>query len=262
MAISQITANSIADGTVVASDIADGTITDAKIVAVANTKISGNIISSQITSVANTQITGVINTAQIADSAITTAKIAAGAVVTADIADANVTNDKIVSVANTKITGVLTGSQLANTAVTAGVYGGSSNSALITVDSQGRITSASNVAAAGGVTSLNGQSGAVVNTTQYAIGSYVIGRPNNGNNYDNQTIAGTSLYVTSPLGFYVNTVNENYSSPAQGFFSPISGTSGSQLVNTGSWRCVSRTFGANNAPSYDAWSAGLWVRYA
>jgi len=245
MAISQITANSIADGTVVASDIADGTITDAKIVAVANTKI-----------------TGVINTSQIADSAITTDKIAANAVVTADIADANVTDAKIVSVANTKITGVLTGSQLANTAVTAGVYGGSSNSALITVDSQGRITSASNVAAAGGVTSLNGQSGAVVNTTQYAIGSYVIGRPNNGNNYDNQTIAGTSLYVTSPLGFYVNTVNENYSSPAQGFFSPISGTSGSQLVNTGSWRCVSRTFGANNAPSYDAWSAGLWVRYA
>ena len=120
MAISQITANSIADGTVVASDIADGTITDAKIVGVANTKISGNIISSQITSVANTQITG------------------------------NIISSQITSVANTQVTGVMTGSQLANTAVTAGVYGGSSNSALITVDAQGRITAASNVAAGGG----------------------------------------------------------------------------------------------------------------
>jgi hypothetical protein len=150
MAISQITAGSIADGTVVASDIADGTITDAKIVAVANTKITGLVTAAQIANVANTQVTGVMTTAQIADSAITTDKIAAGAVITADIADANVTDAKIVSVANTKITGVLTASQLANTAVTAGVYGGSSNSALITVDAQGRITSASNVAAGSG----------------------------------------------------------------------------------------------------------------
>jgi hypothetical protein len=67
MAISQITANSIADGTVVASDIADGTITDAKIVGVANTKI-----------------TGVLGTSQIANSAITADKIAPGAVVTFD----------------------------------------------------------------------------------------------------------------------------------------------------------------------------------
>jgi hypothetical protein len=43
MAISQITAGSIADGTVVASDIADGTITNAKIVSVANTKITGTL---------------------------------------------------------------------------------------------------------------------------------------------------------------------------------------------------------------------------
>ena len=124
-----------------------GNIISSQITSVSNTAITGNIISSQITSVSNTQITGVINTAQIADSAITTDKIAANAVVTADIADANVTDAKIVSVANTKITGLITGSQLANTAVAAGVYGGSSNSALITVDAQGRITAASNVAA-------------------------------------------------------------------------------------------------------------------
>ena len=86
MAISQITANSIADGTVVASDIADGTITDAK----------------------------------------------------------------IVGVANTKITGVLTATQLANTAVTAGTYGGSTQIPAVTIDAQGRITAASNVAFSSG----------------------------------------------------------------------------------------------------------------
>ena len=213
-------------------------------------KLLGDLVSSSgaisVTSgVANTAITGTITTAQIADSAITTPKIADASIVTVDIADGNVTAAK-----------------LANTAVTAGVYGGSSNSALITIDSQGRITAASNVAAAGGVTSLNGQSGAITNTTQYAIGSYVIGRPNNGLNYDNQTIAGTSLYVTSPMGFYINAVNESYSSPGQGFGALATSFVGSQLVNTGSWRCVSRTYGASNTPSYDAWGPGLWVRYA
>lgn len=106
---------------------------------------------------------GSVTTDKIADSAITTAKIAAGAVVTSDIADANVTDAKIVSVANTKITGlvtsaqiasvantqitgVITATQLANTAVTAGTYGGSDNVSRITVDAQGRVTSASNVA--------------------------------------------------------------------------------------------------------------------
>ena len=101
-------------------------------------KLLGDLVSSagaiSVTSgVANTAITGTITTAQIADNAITTDKVAASAIVTADIADANVTAAK-----------------LANTAVAAGTYGGSSNSALITVDAQGRITAASNVAASAG----------------------------------------------------------------------------------------------------------------
>jgi hypothetical protein len=74
MAISQITANSIADGTVVASDsadgsittakIADGNVTNAKIDTVANTKITGLVTASQIANVANTQITGLVTVAQ------------------------------------------------------------------------------------------------------------------------------------------------------------------------------------------------------
>ena len=61
-----ITSAMIANGTVIAADILDGTITDAKITAVANTKITGLITSGQIASVANTQITGNITQAQIA----------------------------------------------------------------------------------------------------------------------------------------------------------------------------------------------------
>ena len=114
-------------------------------------KILGDLVSSagaiSVTSgVANTAITGTITTAQIADSAITTPKIADASIVTVDIADANVTDAKIVGVANTKVTGRMTASQIANTAVTAGIYGGSSNSASITIDAQGRITAASNAA--------------------------------------------------------------------------------------------------------------------
>jgi hypothetical protein len=69
------TVTALQASSVTATEIADGAITNAKIVSVANTKITGNIVSSQITSVANTQITG------------------------------NITSSQITSVANTQITG-------------------------------------------------------------------------------------------------------------------------------------------------------------
>ena len=80
-----ITSAMIANGTVIAADILDGTITDAKITAVANTKITGLITAGQIATVANTQITGLITAGQIASVAntqitgnITQAQIATG----------------------------------------------------------------------------------------------------------------------------------------------------------------------------------------
>jgi len=76
---------------------------------------------------------------------VTSAQLQANSVTTAKLADSSVTNDKIVSVANTKITGVLTAAQLANTAVTPTVYGGATAVPVLTIDQQGRITSASNV---------------------------------------------------------------------------------------------------------------------
>jgi len=76
---------------------------------------------------------------------VTSAQLQANSVTTAKLADSSVTNDKIVSVANTKITGVLTAAQIANTAVTPAVYGGATAVPVLTIDQQGRITSASNV---------------------------------------------------------------------------------------------------------------------
>jgi len=92
MPLNKIIADSITDGTIVAADIADGTITNAKIVSVANTKITGNIISSQITSVANTQLTG------------------------------NIISSQITSVANTQLTGTITGSQISSNTLSNTVF--------------------------------------------------------------------------------------------------------------------------------------------
>jgi hypothetical protein len=109
----------------------------------------------------------------------------------------------------------------------------------------------------GGVTSLNGQTGAIDNTTQYAIGSYVLGRPANTTNYNNSTIAGSSLYAT--INQYTNIFFEG--ATYVGWFDylvqyaggPRNTTSSQTLVSTGSWRCVSAANGGN---------IGLWVRYA
>ena len=117
--------------------------------------------------------------------------------------------------------------------------------------------------AGGGVTSLNGQTGAIDNTTQYAIGSYVMGRPANTTSYNNTTIAGSSLYATwSPYGTVYNAEGMTYTAG----FGTIGATNGqyfsvgpySSLVNTGSWRCVSIAGSTSGSAS----SPGLWVRYA
>jgi hypothetical protein len=63
-----------------------------------------------------------------------------------------ITSNQIASVANTQITGTITAAQLQNTGVAATTYGGASSIPAITVDAQGRITSASNVAVTAGLT--------------------------------------------------------------------------------------------------------------
>ena len=73
-----------------------------------------------------------ISTTELQNGAVTAPKLASDAVTTAKILDVNVTTAKIADDA-------ITADKLANTAVTAGSY----TTANITVDAQGRLTSAS-----------------------------------------------------------------------------------------------------------------------
>lgn len=117
------------------------------------TEHTGGVVKEIIPS---TVVDGGITTAKIATGAVTADKIGTGAVTTVKIADANVT-----------------GAKLENSGVTAGSYGSGSAVPVVTVDAKGRITSITTNAVAGGVTSLNGQTGAITNTTYGAIGSYI-----------------------------------------------------------------------------------------
>lgn len=99
---------------------------------------------------------------------------------------------------------------------------------------------------AGGVTSLNGQTGAITNTSLYAIGSYVTGRPQNQTNYPaNSTIAGSSLYSTILNDGSFVTNNGNFSASAN-----------QVLINVGTWRAMGTCYGNGSSVGY----AGLWVR--
>lgn len=106
---------------------------------------------------------------------------------------------------------------------------------------------------AGGVTSLNGQTGAITNTDLYAIGSYITGRPQNGTAYAvNSTIAGSSLYTTSNGAvFYEPSANQwrDYSNAT------LTAATFATLINTGTWRCVSP---AGTKTQFAA--SGTWVR--
>lgn len=96
----------------------------------------------------------------------------------------------------------------------------------------------------GGVTSVNGQAGAVDFTSPYSIGSVIIGRPLGAADYvAGSTVAGSSLYTCGP---------NNYSGG-----SAFAITTDPVLINVGSWRCISRAYGtgSNGYP-------GIWIRYA
>lgn len=88
-------------------------------------------------------------------------------------------------------------------------------------------------------------------TTLYAIGTYIIGRPQNASSYSvNSTISGSSLYSTVPTTYWYG---------GGGYWSGVVAgvSSGASNVGVGSWRCVSPATGDG---TYGV--VGLWVRYA
>lgn len=109
----------------------------------------------------------------------------------------------------------------------------------------------SSTPAGGGVTSLNGQTGAITNTDLYAIGSYVCGRPPNASNYNaNSTIAGSSLR-TFPTGVVMDNLSNDVYLP---YFNFGIGNIG-VTVGVGTWRCTSRAWGDTSTCT-----SGIWVR--
>jgi hypothetical protein len=114
-------------------------------------------------------------------------------------------------------------------------------------------------AAGGGVTSLNGQTGAITDTSLYAIGSYVIGRPQNTTSYaTDSTVAGNILYATQPLAC----VSRSSKGAFNWFFSDSGFNFGAvikNLVNTGTWRCMGGAQFFSSGGTQNG-TSGLWVR--
>ena len=183
-----ITTAKILDGTIATGDLADGSVTDVKVTTVAPSKITaggattGQVLkwngtnwipqadaggAGTVTNIATgTGLTGGpitatgtisiadagVTTIKLADGNVTTAKILDGTIATADLADGSVTTAKIVdgTIATADLANAsVTSGKLANTTVTAGTYGAATEVSQLTVDAQGRITSAANVTITG-----------------------------------------------------------------------------------------------------------------
>ena len=107
----------------------------------------------------------------------------------------------------------------------------------------------------GGVTSLNGQTGAITNTNLYAIGSYVMGCSLTASSaYSaNATLSGSSLYNAG------SAVKRNYDNSWQMLDGQALNAPAVPIaVGTGTWRCVTPTHGSGG--TYSTTASGLWVR--
>tara|TARA_B100001778_G_scaffold198911_1_gene164156 strand:+ start:369 stop:4919 length:4551 start_codon:yes stop_codon:yes gene_type:complete len=132
LASSAVVTASIVDANVTTAKIADANVTTAKIAALNVT--TGKIANDAIT---NDKIgADAVDHTEIADNAVRSAHIAANAVTALEIANDTIIEGNIADDA-------VTADKLADTTVTAGSYGSSTAIPALTVDAQGRITSAS-----------------------------------------------------------------------------------------------------------------------
>lgn len=137
-AINELRQNLTAGVVIETSRLSDESITSAKL-------STNSITTAKI-------FDGNVTTSKIADSNVTTSKLADNAITSAKIANSAVSTEKITD-------GAVTTVKLSNTGVTAAVYGNAIRIPQITVGSDGRITSASNVSISGaGFTNLNADS--------------------------------------------------------------------------------------------------------
>jgi hypothetical protein len=136
------------------------------------------------------------------------------------------------------------------TLTNAGVTSVTAGTGISVSASTGGITITNSAPAVGGVTSLNGETGAITNTSLYAIGSYGTGRPaNKTTNYaPNTTIAGSSLRFGCPVAIYTDFGD------GDGFWLQ-NGDAATMATPSGTWRCTSRA----DLSSSRGWP-GLWVR--
>jgi hypothetical protein len=141
---------------------------------------------------------------------------------------------------NDIIDGAVTGAKLENAGVTAGTYGSASAIPAVTVDAKGRVTSVTTNAVSGGVTSLNGQTGAITNTDYGAIGSYVIAgessTPAATTRNLNVTVAGSVLTHSTYVGTGSNSISVGLNGTPQ-----FSTTPSASLGLSGTWRRMTRS---------------------
>ena len=161
----------------------------------------------------------------ITDEAVTSAKIATGAVVASDVADGTITNAKIDTVANTKITGLITAAQIAtvaNTQIT-GLITAAQIATVANTQITGVITAAQLAATTG--------SGSVVLATSPTLVTPLLGTPASGTltNCTGLPVAGGG---TGAATLTANTVLIGAGTSAVTFLAP--GTTGNVLTSTGS----------------------------
>ena len=159
----------------------------------------------------------------------------------------------------------VTGSVLANTAVTAGTYGGASQMAVVTVDAQGRLTSAANATPSIATSQLTG----TISETQLS-NTIVYGAKTNASALQG-TISETQVSNTIVYGIKTNTsalqgtINATQVANSQSYGINITGSAGSATgaaasLSSGLWTVTASgtklTFSYNSVAVFSVDSSG------